>query len=362
MKKFLVILAVLVLIPVLLTVLFKRVPPATIGVKQFMWAGGIVEDDYPTGFHLGVSGYHKWYFLPAKTHFIHFTESGAIGRKPSLTDWWEGPLDFRTRDNNTVSVDVSVAYQIRDGQAHQIVKNGLTQRYRERVRSAALGVLRAEFAQLSSEDLQSTEIRLAQVGQTLPILDDAFAEFHCTVEAILVRRIAFEAQYEEKLQEKQYLRQKAKLDEALTLQAEEEKTVNLIEKQIVAAELELTQDWEKRLQEKRSEYEVLIAQIAADARIYEQRTLAEGEAGRVIAEANGQLAIEKAEALRNELRTEALNSEGGSILLAMDAARNLNMPSVTLNSDDPAVPLVLDLSQLTKMLIGLTSGGSEQPK
>lgn len=362
MKKLVWFVVLLILTPILLAVLFKRVPPATIGVKQYMWGGGIVEDDFPTGFHLGVSGYHKWYMLPAKTHFIHFTQSGAIGRKTSETDSFNTPLNIRTRDNNLVSIDVSVAYQIREGEAHSIVSNGLTQRYRERVKSKALSVLRAELAQLSSEDLQSTEVRLTQVEQTLPVLDAAFAEFFCTAEAILIRRISFEAQYEAKLQEKQYLRQKANLDGALTLQAEEEKKVNLIERQIQAAELGLTQDWEKRIQEKKSEYEVLIAQIDADARIYEQRTLAEGEAGRVIAEANGQLAIEKAEALRNQLRTEALNSEGGAILLALDAARNLNMPNVTLNSDDPAVPLVLDLNQLTQMLIGITSPRESQPE
>jgi regulator of protease activity HflC (stomatin/prohibitin superfamily) len=361
MKKLIWFVIVLILTPILLALLFKRIPPATIGVKQYMWGGGIVEDDFPTGFHLGMSGYHKWYLLPAKTHFIHFTESGAIGRKVSDTDSWNPPLNIRTRDNNLVSIDVSVAYKIRDGQAHEIVSTGLTQRYRERVKAKALGVLRSELAKLSSEDLQSTERRLAQVNLSLPNLDQALSEFHCAAEAILIRRISFEQQYESKLQEKQYLSQKANLDVALTRQAEEQKTVNLIDRQIEAAELQLVQDWGKRFQLKRSEYEVLIAQIDADARIYEQRTLAEGEAGRVIAEANGSLAIEKAEALRNQLRTEALNSEGGSILLALEAAENLNMPSVTLNSDDPNVPLILDLGQLTKMLIGITSEQAKQP-
>lgn len=356
MKKLIWLIVVLILTPILLAVLFKRIPPATIGVKQYMWGGGIVEEDFETGFHLGMSGYHKWYMLPRKTHFIHFSGSDTAGKQASPTDSWNPPLSLRTRDNNVVSIDVSVAYRIREGEASRIVAKGLQQEYRTRVRSKALSVLRSELPALSSEDMQSTEIRLARVAQTLPALDKALSEFHCEAEAILIRSIGFEPLYEDKLQEKQYLRQRANLDGALTLKNNEERKVNLIEKQIVAAELELEQDWEKRLQEKRSEYEVLIAQIDADARIYEQRTLAEGEAGRVIAEANGTLAVEKAEALRNQLRTEALNSEGGSILLALEAAENLNMPSVTLNSDDPNVPLILDLGQLTKMLIGITSG------
>ena len=106
------------------------------------------------------------------------------------------------------------------------------------------------------------------------------------------------------------------------------------------------------MQEKKSEYDVLIATIRADANVYAAEMKAEGDAEKVIAEATGQLALEMAEALRNELRTLALNSEGGRILLALQAAENLNIPSVILNSDDPAVPTILNLSELTKMLVG----------
>jgi regulator of protease activity HflC (stomatin/prohibitin superfamily) len=355
MKKLITFVIILILIPVFFALLLKRVPPATIGVKQSNWGTGIIEKDYATGFHIGISGIHKWYMMPRKTHFIHFTESRQVARD-SETDTYNAPLKIRTLDNNVVTIDVSVSYHILQDSAYKIVKEGLQASYRDRVKSKALGVLRAELPKLSSEDLQSTEMRLKQVQDTLPILNLALADFHCVAESILIRRIGFPSDYEAKLQDKQYLNQKANLDIALTLQAEEEKLVNVIDKKIQADEMKANADWEKKLQEKASEYEVLIAQIAADAEVYASRTRAEGEAGRVIAEANGQLAIEKAEALRNQLRTEALNSAGGSILLGLQAAENLNMPSVTLNSDDPAVPIILDLDQLTSLLIG---GGSK---
>ncbi len=351
MKRFMMILGFIILVPILFALFFKRIPPAQIGVKQSMWMGGIIEDDFPTGFHLGVSGYHKWYLMPAKTHFIHFTSSRNIAR-PSETDNWNSPLEIRTRDNNVVTIDVSIAYKIQEGKAHMIVKQGLQAQYRDRVKSKALGVLRSQLPQLSSEDLQSTALRLERVESTLPALNLALGEFFCEAEHILIRRITFPSDYESKLQEKQYLRQKANLDGALTLQAEEEKKVNLIERQIVGAEKSLTEGWEKKIQEKKSEFEVIIAQINADAEVYASTTRAEGEKDRVIAEANGQLAIEKAEALRNELRTAALNTEGGGILLGLVAAENLQLPKVTLNSDDPAVPTILNLDELTKLLVG----------
>jgi regulator of protease activity HflC (stomatin/prohibitin superfamily) len=350
MKKLIAFLVVLLLVPIFVAVLFKRVPPATIGVKQSQWGGGIIQEDFHTGFHIGVSGYHKWHFLPATTHFIHFTGSKAINRSETVT--YQPPLEIRTADGNTVNYEVSVAYRIKADEAWQIVSEGLKIQYQDRVKSKVTSILRDQLSKLSSEDLQLTETRMKLVQNAFPYLEKDLSEFHCQAESILIRRFGFQKEYEQKLQDKQFLRQQTLLDQALTLVAEQEMTVNLLERQIVAAELAKTQEWEKRIQQKTSEYDVLIATIRAEASVYAANTMAEGDAEMVIAEANGQLALEKAEALRNELRTAALNSEGGRILLALTAAENLDIPKVTLNSDDPSVPTILNLSELTKMLVG----------
>ncbi len=355
MKRFFVFLGIVVLIPIIFSLLFMRIPPSTIGVKQSMWGGGIVKEDFPTGFHLGISGYHKWHLLPAKTHFVHFASSRVSGGADSVTNQWAAPLKPRTKDNNVVTIDVSVAYQIKQSEAHRIVEVGAQAQYRDRVRSKIQGTLLSQLAQLTSEDFQSTEKRLQRSMEAIPVLNDVIAEYFCEVKYVLIRRISFPQEYESKLQDKQYLRQMANLDGALTLQAEGEKKVNMIDKQIGAEEKSLTESWNKRLQEKKSEYEVIIAQIDADAEVYASTTRAEGEKQRVVAEANGKLALEKAEALRNELRTAALNTEGGDILLGLVAAENLQLPKVTLNSDDPAVPTILNLDELTKMLVGTLS-------
>ncbi len=350
MKKLVFLLIILILTPLLVMFLFKRVPPATIGIKQSQWGGGIIHADYSTGFHLGVSGYHKWHFLPSTTHFLHYTDNDARSSSPTVS--YDRPLQIRAADGNVVNYEVTVAYRIINGEAWQIVDDGLKIQYKDRVKSKVTAILRDELSKLSTENLQLTDERLELVGEALPVLTADLKEFHCRADSILIRRLRFQAEYEEKLQDKQFLRQKALLDAAGTVLAEEEKTVNLIERQIQAAELSLIQTWEKTIQEKKSEYEVIIAGIRAEASVYAAETMAKGDADKVIAEANGQLALEKAEALRNELRTAALNSEGGRILLALDAAQNLDIPRVTLNSDDPNVPTILDLSELTKMLVG----------
>ena len=344
-----VLLAILIGAPLIFAMCFKRIPPEVIGIKQARWGGGgIIAKDFHAGFQLGVSGYHLWHYLPRQTHFLHFSQA----RPSTGIDSWEPSQEIRTRDNNVVTIDLSIPYHIIPGQGHKIVMEGLKHEYRDRVKSTVERVLRSELSRLSSEDLQDTDMRVERTKAILPILNEQLAEFYCRAEDVLVRRFLFSAQYESKLQEKQFLRQKANLDEALTKQANEQKTVNMIERQIVAAEKLLTQQWEVRLQTKMSEFVVLIADINAKAGIYSKTTRAMGEAQRDILQAEGLLALARAEALRNELRTAALNSEGGHILLAMEAADNLDVPSVTLNSDDPSVPMLLDLSAMTRLLVG----------
>lgn len=155
MKKLITFVIILILIPIFFALLLKRVPPATIGVKQSNWGTGIIEKDYATGFHIGISGIHKWYMMPRKTHFIHYAESRRVGRETE-TDAYNAPLEIRTLDNNLVTIDVSVAYKIMEGKAHLIVSNGFQADYREQVKTKAYGVLQAELSKLSSEDLQST--------------------------------------------------------------------------------------------------------------------------------------------------------------------------------------------------------------
>ena len=341
---------IVVVIPAVFLFFVERIEPMDVGVRQIRWGGGGIEqEDFEPGFHVGVWGYHRWFLLPRNTHWLHYSEDDRQRNTPTVR--WESQLELRTKDQNTYTIDVSVPYRILSGQAWQIVAAGLRNTYPDRVQSTVLAVLREELAELSSEDLQSTDKRLERVAGMLPLLNNKLAQFHVEAETILIRRVGFGAEYEEKLQQKQYLTQKAQLDSALALQAHEEQTTNSIEKQIVADEKEMTANWEKQIQEE-NRYDVLIAGINAEAHKYEERTRAAADASAVASRAQGQLELDRAEALRNSLRNEILNSRGGSIYLALEAADNLTLPSVTLNSNDPRVPIVLDLEELTRLLVG----------
>ena len=129
--------------------------------------------------------------------------------------------------------------------------------------------------------------------------------------------------------------------------------------EISAAEKKKRGVWDKDLEIMRSDNKVEIATVRAEADVYDQRTRAEGEADYQTAVADGQLAIDKAEALRNELRNQALDTVGGRIFLAQKAATNLSFESVTLNSNDPSIPSIIDVNGIVKLLIGEQASADE---
>lgn len=349
MNRLLILFIILILaIFVMPAVLMERVPPAKIGVKQNMWAGGIVEKDYGTGFHVGITGYHKWYLLDKRTHFVNYSQLDAdIGRSDG-----GGPLEFRTKDNNEVMVDVTVTYRIKEDEAHLIVREGDIDIYRDRVTSTVKGVLREELAQLRSEDFYSTDARLARVTETLPILRQALKPLHVVPLDILVRAMRFPEGYEQKLQDKQLTLQKTKLFEAQEKVENQLQVTGKMEKEIEAAEKGQRGDWDKRLQQARSDNNVKIAGVLAEAEVYDKRVRAEAGAEYETSVAEGRLAMDTAEALRNDLRNRALDTLGGRIFLARQAAENLQIGEVTLNSNDPEVPSIIDVNELVKLLVG----------
>ncbi|MFT7485452.1 MAG: regulator of protease activity HflC (stomatin/prohibitin superfamily) [Candidatus Paceibacteria bacterium] len=335
--------------------LFERIEPGEIGVKQNLWGGGgVIEQDNMAGYHWGVAGIHRWHLLDRRTHFLTFSESeGQSGySRASRNAQEEQPLDIRTRDNDNVSVDVTVTYRIIEGQAHALVSEGMKESYRDRVASKVAGVLREELARLVPRDFVNTELRLEMSASILPILEKSLAPYHVKPESLLVRAVRFIEKYEDKLQETQLTSQLTELAKSKRNVEDALKATGKIEKETIAMEKMSVAEWDKKLQDAESTNEVLIAEILAEANIYDNKVHPGADAQYEILVADGKLAVDRAEALRDELRNAALDSLGGRILQAREAATNLNFDSVVLNSNDPSVPSVIEIDKLVDLLIG----------
>lgn len=335
--------------------LFERIEPGEIGVKQFMWgSSGYVEKDHEPGFHWGITGMHKWHRLDRRTHFLTFTElaaqSGRARRYGNAQE--ELPLAIRTSDNNQVSVDVTVTYRIMENEAWRLVSKGLKAGYKDRVAEAVRGRLRDELATLNTESFYDTEERQEVIAKILPKLEVEIAKFYVKPETILIRAVRFLKTYEDELQNKQLTQQLTELAKSQRKVEDALKATGKIEKETEAKEKEARAEWDKKLQDATSTNAVEVATVMAEANIYDNQVRPTADANYEALLAEGKLALEKAEALRDELRNEALDSLGGRILQARDAADNLVFESVTLNSNDPNVPSVIEIDKLVDLLVG----------
>ena len=326
----------------------ERVPPATIGVRQNLWGDGVEAQDFEMGFHLGIVGVHKWHFLDRRTHFLTFADSG----RPSSMGQLVPPLQVRTKDNNTAIFDLTLTYRIREGEGHRMVSEGLKEVYRDRIRTTVESIVREELAQLSSEDIYSTAERLDVADEALPKLAAELGKFYVVPNQVLIRAVRFTEAYEQKLQDKQLTYQQRLLASAQERVENQRAITETREAEIEAAEKEARGDWDKRLEQLRATNELAVAKVRAEAQVYDQRVRAEADAEYETLVAEGNLAVAKAEALRDELRNQALDTLGGRIYLAQQAAQNLQVENVTLNSNDPSIPSIIDVDALVKLLVG----------
>jgi len=336
-------LALIILSSVGSCVAFEKVPVKTYGVRRNNLTSKIVEKDFMTGYHWGVTGVHHFVMVDASTHFLDFTPDPADEGRSII---------IRTKDNANVTIDVTVAYKIIPGQAWKLVKDGLSSSYKERVRDKVLHVLREELSRMARKDFQETDIRLRTVKDAIPKLNKALQEYYVEAENIFIRQIRFSEALEESLTSEQ-LHQQLRL--FYDWKAKEEKAKQETEgivKKIGAEVLMSEENWEKKFQVHRSDYEVKIATILARTQVYESFHRADGDAEYEKLTATGQLAMDKVEADRTLWRNEVLNTKGGNIYVALQAAQNLRFGKVTLNSNDPNVPKILDISALTRLLIG----------
>jgi hypothetical protein len=99
--------------------------------------------------------------------------------------------------------------------------------------------------------------------------------------------------------------------------------------------------------------EVAAIETATKAYGATRRAEAQAEHDRLVMD--GDRLVMRSESLKEGLMRKALATSGGRLWLARQAAENLNIRTVTLNSNDPSVPSVLDLDRMVKLLMGAPS-------
>jgi hypothetical protein len=230
-----------------------RVEPSEIGVRQSA-TSGVLDEDLGPGWHWRVPGMHKLIMLPSSYFMLDYTDTKGGPQKG---------LVIRTKDNNTVELDVTVPIRIKPGGAHTLVAAGNHVkdpdgrfRYQRLAEENATSVLREEMATLDSVGFYSSDRRMAAAVKALEALNKQLAPMNLEAQAVLVRGVTFRTEYEKQLQQIQLNEQNKLLDAAAQkLAGEQQKLDNFV--QGTSAQVSARQqDWIKRQAELERAYQV----------------------------------------------------------------------------------------------------------
>ena len=372
-----------------------RVEPGTIGVR-YSSVTGLAREDLKPGYHLEILGLQEVWALPSRYLFLNYRG--------------ERVLNIRTKDNNTVSVDVSVVYRIRPGEAHQLVDAGnhvkdSKGRYRfERLADdTAVSVLRETLAQLQTHDFYDTDRRLEVANLALKRLNENLRRLHLEADRVLIRAAYFRPEYERQLAQIQLNEQRKLLDKAKEKVAIEQQKLDKYVQETKALAERRKQDWQRRIAELRRAYQVgflntggegslaearkaleampkeqreqLVAKAAkilgmdpgqvstahllgikviqAETREYAAgvRALAEGISEKMKAEAEAKIAKVKGE-YETKLN-RLLATPAGRAYVAYQAAGNVTFDKVLRFNSAEGIPSVLRLRDFAKKFMGL---------
>ena len=323
MKVLNIIAGVVLLVFFIPTACYERIEPGKIGVRRSL-EGGVSEQDFEAGYHISLPFWHSWYQVDGTLHYLEYIEGNE-----------NGALDVRTRDTNTIYIDLSVPYRVMKGAGWRIVREGFADSYDDKVKSTAAGLLREQLAQFSNIDVQDPAVRKRVAASTLPILNAALEQYHVEATHIVIRSIRFRAQYEQKLQNKQFFIMQGQLDAAKERELEAQQETETLEKVIVKDIALKREEWNKQIEEVKSKFELEIATVNAEATRYSRKRRADADAIFDTSKAEGDLAGVKAEALGEALKAQALATKAGRTYSAIDAARRFKIGDIQLNSADP---------------------------
>lgn len=303
-----------------------------IGVRTRIWgvSRGIVQKDYGPGWHRAISGIDQWDLYDCTIQTLEFAkEPSRLGhdeRKEAA---------IRTADDYDVSVDMIVKYQIKRGSTWNLRQDlGAGERYKIIVENEIRDIARSVFGRMIERDLYNPVEKRKRAEECKIQLTERLATRHVDVIDVLILEMRFDPQLERKIKNIKLAELDNVLNKSKTLAAEQRGITQTIDADTEAIAQKITGDKERAVTVLDAETSKAITEILAEADKYYVQKRAEGDLYKQQRIAAGTLLIKQSQAEGERLRREALTGAGGDIIVAMEAARNMNLADVNLSSLD----------------------------
>ncbi|GJQ58850.1 MAG: hypothetical protein D8M57_01870 [Candidatus Scalindua sp. AMX11] len=344
-KYFVPIVIVFALIIVVVAVRFAiiKIGIDQIGVRTVIWGvkRGVVQKDYKPGWHKYIRKTEFWDVYDGTVQTLNLTREAR--NKEGVMESKEIPI--RTADDYDVTVDIIVKYQIAKGHAHKIRQEiGPGERYKQFVENETKDVARNILGKMSEKNLYDPDEKRKRAQEAKELLSYRLKSRHVDVIEWLILDMRFDPQLERKIKNIKLAGLEELLNIAKTKAAEQRGITQTIDASTEALAQKIQSDKEGKKVTLRADMETKVTEIVATANKYLVEKMAEGDNYKHVRIAMGELLIEKAKAEGERLRREAMTGFGGDLIVALEAARNINLDEVIVSTRD------VDLLNVTEMV------------
>ncbi len=325
-----------------------KIQPGQTGVLTKEWGSGLQKEDYPPGYYLNLGPLHTWNVMDTTVQTLNLLRSTQRKRGNQTGPRPNPPLKVKSSDGADVTLDITVKYRVVPGLAWQVFKGqGGSDGYKLRVASrtkntliSGLGKLKTEAFfdpahRKSTQDLMETQLRAELKKIDVELI------------AILIRDVDFQASFNDKIKAKTLTKQKAELEIAKTHAAEKTGETNEIRAQTGAKVAVIQQTLVKTITEMQAENDKRVKKVTADFEKYVVETQSEADLYAQQKQAEGIKLTKDAEARGEALKREALTGQGGSTLVALRVAENLQLGEMLISTQ---LVNPLDLDQMMRSL------------
>lgn len=335
---FVVVTVVVLLVAFWARLMVKKVRMGQVGVRTQNFAifgeKGIFPQDYAEpGWYRNIPVVDSWEIFDKTVQTLHMGHG------------WKGApiLELTSADGYKVSLDLTVKFRIRPGEAHRLFQvMGPGDSYKQKVENETQDKARRVFGQINTEDFYNPMVRSQRTKQMLDQMREVMNARHVEILDVLIRDVAFDPQYERKIKQKTLADQEVELNKSKGRAAEFSGITQRIRAEIDAQVRIIDQGMELALATTKAKNDLEIERIRADYRRYVTQKKADADLEAAEFKAKGELLLLSARATGEKLMNQALSGPGGRVRIALEAARNINMKSAIFSTED-FTPLDIDV-------------------
>jgi regulator of protease activity HflC (stomatin/prohibitin superfamily) len=315
-----------------LTLVYVPMGKAGVRIQQFSIFGskGVVKKDFGPGWHRDLGPIDTWQLYDSTVQTLEMTRDPQRGDRMGRDD-----VQVQSADGYAVSVDVTVKYRIANGMAHKLYEDtGSGVKYKAIVRNQSERVCIGVFGEMKTEDFYNPEVRRAKAELVNDQLRLALESNYVEVIDVLIRDVQFDPEYEKKIRRKKLADQEVELNKSLAKSKGMAGKTQVIEAETVRKVRIITQERVSELVTLKAETDRSIATITADADKYARQKKADADLIAAQNGAKGKLLVKQAEAEGERLRNLAMMGAGGSVIVALEMARNIELKDLTISTLD----------------------------